>query len=408
VNTFGAARHRKSALISIVVSTWIGTSCSNLEPRGRADAGPADVTVPVASAVRRDLHTDLSLTAEFEPYQEVEVMAKVSGYVRSIAVDIGDHVRLGQVLASLHIPEMDNELAKAAAAIEQSDAELAVASGEAKRADAAHDIAHLLHDRLKRAAERERGLVPQQEVDETRAKDLAAEAESAAGLSRLAAAKQRAGVSRAEEARVRTLSQYASIVAPFDGVVTKRYANVGAMIQAGTASQTQAMPVVRLSDSRTLRLVLPVPEQHVPRVHVGQDVAVHVPALNRTISGRVARISGRVQQATRTMDTQVDIGNPDLVLVPGMYARVDLRIEAKKGALTIPLDAVERTGEIARVFRVQDNQVRVTPVKLGMETPQVLEVVSGIGPGDVVVVGRRSDLRDGQKVQVKPIDAGGR
>src|SRR4029079_10088799 len=104
----------------------------------------------------------------------------------------------------------------------------------------------------------------------------------------------------------------------------------------------------------------------------------------------------RVQQATRTMDTQVDVPNPDLVLVPGMYARVDLRIEERTGALTIPVDAVERAGTTSRVLRVQDNQVHATPVTLGMETPQVFEVLSGLDLGDVVVVGRRSDIRDGQ------------
>jgi RND family efflux transporter MFP subunit len=403
-------RCQRPLTIVVVVLSGIGSSCADLERRGSADEAPAAVTVPVASATRRDLRTDLSLTAEFEPYQEVEVMAKVSGYVRSISVDVGDRVRRGQVLATLDIPEMGNELAKAGAAIEQADAELAVASGQARRADAAHDIAHLSHDRLKRAAERERGLIPQQEVDEVRARDLAAEAESAAAASAFAAAQQRAHVSRAEEARVRTLAEYASIIAPFDGVITKRYAHVGAMIQAGTASQTQAMPVVRLSDSRTLRLVLPVPERDVRRIRVGQEVAVQVPALGRTIPGRVARLSERVQQSTRTMDAQVDVPNPDLVLVAGMYARVDLRIEERQGALTIPVDAVERTGNTARVFRVDRDQIRGTSVTLGMETPQVFEVLSGLEPGDVVVVGRRSDLRDGQRIQPKPVEppAGGR
>jgi RND family efflux transporter MFP subunit len=392
-------------LVMLVIAA-AGPACSEMDAPAAtaATVGSSAVTVPVVAAARRDLHADLTLTAEFEPYQEVELMAKIAGYVRSIAVDVGDRVRQGQVLATLDIPEMENELAKAAAVIEQADAELEMASGQAKRTEAAHDIAHLSHDRLQRAAAREKGLIPQQEVDEVRARDLAAEAEHAAARSSLAAAQQRAGVARAEQARVRTMLQYASIVAPFDGVITRRYANVGSMIQAGTSSQTQAMPLVRVSDSRRLRLILPVPEQDVPRVQVGQEVSVLVPSLDKTFPGRVARSSGRVQQTTRTMDTQVDVANPEWELVPGMYARVELRVAHKKDALTIPIGAVDRTGRTAQVFRVDHDQIRATPVELGMETAEAFEVLSGIAEGDLVVVGRRSDLRDGQKVQLKRTD----
>ena len=118
--------------------------------------------------------------------------------------------------------------------------------------------------------------------------------------------------------------QYAVITAPFAGVVTKRYANTGSLIQAGTASQTQAMPVVRLSENGLLRLALPVPESAVPLVHLGEPVDVHVSALHRTFPGRVARFADKVDESTRTMKTEVDVPNPTLVLVPGMYAEVDL------------------------------------------------------------------------------------
>src|SRR5207237_7086199 len=187
---------------------------------------------------------------------------------------------------------------------------------------------------------REPGLVPQQEVDEARSRDLVAEDQVSAAKSSLRTAEQKARVTRAEHARLETLHKYATISAPFDGVVTKRYANAGAMIQAGTASQTQAMPVVQLSQNNLLRLILPVPESAVSRVHVGEAVDVRVSSLGRTFPGRVARFADKIQQSTRTMDTEVDVPNPALTLIPGMYAEVNLRVDERRDALSVPLDAV--------------------------------------------------------------------
>lgn len=204
-------------------------------------------TVAVVEAQRADLSSDLLLTAEFEPFQEVDVMAKVSGYIREIKVDIGDRVQEGQLLATLEIPEMQDDLTRAAAAIEEAAAELATARDELQRAESAHDIAHLSYSRVLDVSKREPGLVPQQEVDEVHSRDLVAEAQVSGAKSHITACEQRIRVSQAEQGRSKTLYQYRTITAPFAGVVTKRYANTGALIQAGTASQTQAMPVVRLS-----------------------------------------------------------------------------------------------------------------------------------------------------------------
>jgi RND family efflux transporter MFP subunit len=193
---------------------------------------------------------------------------------------------------------------------------------------------------------------------------------------------------------------YRTIAAPFAGVVTKRFANIGSMIQAGTASQTQAMPVVRLSQNNLLRLILPVPESVVPRIHTGERVDVRVPSLGRTFPGRVARFAGKVLQSTRTMDTEVDVPNSDLTLVPGMYAEVDLRVAESKSVLTVPLDAVEHSAATARVFTVlPSGVVRVVPIGLGLETAQRVEVRSGLQEGDLVIVGRHAGLKDGQQVR---------
>src|SRR5580704_7241727 len=206
-------------------------------------------TVAVVKATRADLSSALVLTAEFEPFQEIDGMAKVSGYIKQIKVDIGDRVHEGQFLASLEIPEMQDDLTRAAASIDEATAELATARDDLQRAESAHDIAHLSYSRILDVSKRELGLVPQEEVDEAHSRDLVAEAQVASAKSHIIACEQRIRVSQADHARFKTLYQYAVIAAPFTGVVTKRYANSGSLIQAGTASQSQAMPVVRLSEN---------------------------------------------------------------------------------------------------------------------------------------------------------------
>lgn len=366
----------------------------------------ADVpTVAVVKASRADLSSGLVLTAEFEPFQEVDVMAKVSGYIRKINVDIGDRVQEGQLLATLEIPEMQDDLTRAAASIEEANADLATARDELERAQSARDIAHLSYSRILDVSKREAGLVPQQEVDEASSRDLVAAAQVSGAKSRISAAEQHIHVAQAEQAHVKTLYQYAVIAAPFTGVVTKRYANTGSLIQAGTASQTQAMPVIRLSENGLLRLALPVPESAVPLIRLGEPVDVRVSAMNRTFPGRVARFSDKVDQATRTMKTEVDVPNASLVLVPGMYAEVDLITEQRKHVLAVPVEAVEGSGDSARVYTVQpQGTIQIVPVGLGIENARSIEIRSGsLKEGDNVVVGSRGGLKDGNKVQPKVI-----
>jgi RND family efflux transporter MFP subunit len=176
------------------------------------------------------------------------------------------------------------------------------------------------------------------------------------------------------------------------------------MIQAGTASQSQAMPLVRLAQENVLRLVLPVPESAVPRIHPGAVVDVMVPSLHRTFPGRVARIADTLLMTTRTMDTQVDVANANYVLLPGMYAEVNLRLDQHDNALTVPIDSVEGTGDTAHVLVVQNGKVRTTPVTTGLETAQRIEIRSGLEEGDLVVVGRQSGLKNGEAVQTKLAD----
>jgi RND family efflux transporter MFP subunit len=391
-------------LLAIIIAAVTLTSCAwrgQATTTNAAAAGELHV-VPVAKAARANLSNAITITGEFLPYQEVDVMAKVAGYVKTISVDIGDRVHTGQLLATLEIPEMANDLAKAEALVEQTEAELAVARDEVQSAGSAHDIAHISFVRIQDAAKREPGLVPRQEVDEAQSKDLVTEAQVSAAKSNLAVAGMRTKVARAEETRIKTMNAYALITAPFEGVITKRYASVGSMIQAGTASQSQAMPVLRVSQNNLLRLILPVPESVVASIHDGEPVDVRVSALAQTFPGRVVRFAEKLRQDTRTMDTEVDIANPDLKLVPGMYAEVNLKLAERVHAVSVPLDGVEVSNGVSQVFLVdRQNILRRKTVVTGLETALRIEVSSGLNVGDVVVVGRHAGLRDGQHVKTK-------
>jgi RND family efflux transporter MFP subunit len=197
---------------------------------------------------------------------------------------------------------------------------------------------------------------------------------------------------------------YTQITAPFDGVVTHRYADPGTLIQAGTSSDTQALPLVRVSDNYRLRLDFPVTVDYVKDVQLGDSVEVRVDSLNgKTFTGKISRFTHDVDDNTRTMMTEIEVPNPNLQLVPGMYATVVLNVEKHLQALAVPTEAVsgEKTPTVYVVNH--DNQIEERAVKLGLETPDKYEILSGLNEGDLVVVGNRSGFQTGQKVEPKLI-----
>ena len=245
----------------IVMSIAVAILCS-CGRKSEGEAAHADTSastsppvVAVARATPADLTRSVMLTAEFRPFQEIEVHAKVAGYVKQIMVDVGDRVTAGQTLAILEVPEMSDDVARAQASSKRSEAEVQHAKDELAQAQAGYDAAHLTYQRLFDVNKQRPNLVAQQEIDDARAKDLAAEAGVSAAKSALAAAQQQVQVSQVDQQRTNTMLAYSRITAPFAGVISKRYADTGAMIQAGTASQTQApnlssAPIKAASSSR--------------------------------------------------------------------------------------------------------------------------------------------------------------
>ena len=406
MNTFGSPR-QIAAFVLVSVAGLSGLSCAKQQPSAATSNSEQPPSVAVAKVQSLNLSQSLVLTAEFKPFQEVDVMAKVAGYVSNIPVDVGSRVQQGQLLAMLEIPEMADDRARSQAALDRSQAELNRAKDDLKRAESAHDIAHLSYGRLADVIRQRPGLVAQQEVDEAQSRDVIAEAQVAGAKSNISAAEQQVRVSNAELGRIQTMFDYTRVTAPFAGVVTHRYADTGSMIQSGTAAN--AMPLVKLSENSLLRLVLPVPESAVPTVHIGQIVQVRVSTLNRSFSGRVARFADKVSQSTRTMDTEVDVPNPDLVLIPGMFAEVSLNISERNHVVAVPVLALdsgedEKAGQVVRI--TPDNRVEVLPVRLGLRTANQVEVQSGLREGDLVVLGNRAALRPGELVQPKLSEIG--
>jgi RND family efflux transporter MFP subunit len=381
-------------------------SCSRSRAANDRAAPEAMVPVAVAKAAVEPLAREIVITGEFRPYQVVDIHAKVAGYMKRIYVDVGDRVKSGQLLAVLEIPEMKDDLARAAAERRRSSAELMRARGELARALANQNLVTLSWSRLVSVNKTETGLVAQQEIDEALARKRAADAQVEAAKAALAAAEQQIEISKASEQKIKTLSEYSRITAPFAGWIIRRFADTGAMIQAGTASQTQAMPVVRLAQIDRLRMTIPVPESAVPQIRIGRPVCIRVSSLGKTLTGTISRFTGDVQTATRTMDVEADVPNPGGILMPGMYADAILTLQRNERAVTIPVQALTaREGKQFVMAVSPQGLIEEREIQAGIETAAKIEVVKGVEPEEMVVVGNRGQLRNGEKVEPRLVEA---
>lgn len=377
-------------IVALVV-LWAGISQgSKVDKKPVTPQRTAPLTVPIVKADRENLSKNISLYGEFRPYQEILVHAKVSGYVQSIQVDIGDHVRTGDPLAKLEVPELNDDLNKASAVLAKSQEEV-------ERAEADYRDAHLAYQRLLEVAKSHPTLVAQQDVDAAKDKD-------AAMKGALGSAHENVHESQAELGRIQTMMNYATISAPFSGIITKRFADTGALIQAGTASDTQSMPLVELAEDNLLRLDFPVPESAVPEIRVGAPVEITVDALHKTFPGKISRYSGRVDVSTRKMETEVQVPNPDGQLTPGMYANVRLVLEQSKNALTVPLQAVTLGQKPTVVVLNGNHRLEQRDVTLGLQTSNKIEIRSGLADNELVLVGNRTGIQFGQKATGKLIE----
>jgi RND family efflux transporter MFP subunit len=365
-------------------------------------AEPALQTATVVRAQRRPIANSLVLSGEFRPFQEVDVHAKIAGYIRKIYVDVGDRIKAGQTLAVLEVPELSAQLEGAEASVRRAKDAIRRAQGDLNREESLHGATHLDYRRLMDAGKARPGLIAQQELDDAEAKDKEGEAEISADEAALSEARNQLDVAMAGQKQFSAMSDYARIVAPFSGVVTKRYVDTGALVQAGTNSNTQALPVVSVAQTDLFRLTLPVPESAVPLIRLGSTVTVRVPSLNRSFEGKVSRFADSLSEETRTMHTEVDVPNKTGTIVAGMYAEVNLTLLKKNSVIAIPIQAVTRNGSRATVLVVDpQGRIQERDVKLGIEGANEVEIVSGIVPNDEVVLGSRAEFHPGDQVLPK-------
>lgn len=347
----------------------------------------------------------LTVSSELVPYQEIDVYAKEAGYIKKLNVDFGTHVKAGEVMAELEIPELEAQLQQDDATIQAREKEVMRRQNDVGRAKAQHDVQHLEFTRIEAVSKSKPGIVAQQEVDDAQSKDLASEANVEAVQGSLEAAQSEIAEAKAKRSRDQSLFDYSKILAPFDGVVTQRYANFGALMQAGTSS-TQATPLVRLSQENLFRLVVPVPETYVGLLRLNDPVDVKIPALNTTVKGKVARTAMDVNSDTRTLHMEVDVPNPNYKLVPGLYAEATLTLDQRGDVPAVPIQAIDREGDQASVLVVQpDNTLVRRPITLGVQTANYAEVASGLTAGEQIVVSDRGSLKSGQRVAPHPMEA---
>jgi RND family efflux transporter MFP subunit len=365
--------------------------------------GKAPAEQPRAAAVvavtRGNLASSLTVAGQFQPYQQVDLHAKVSGYIRWIKVDIGDRVREGEVLALLEVPELQNQVEGAQAEVRHSQSDITRARSEVVRAESTYSAVHAEYTRLEEASKERPGLIAQQELDDARAKDLEAAAQVGVAKASLDAMQQQLGVSRATQSRLETMSGYEQIIAPFAGVVTKRYADTGTLIQAGQDNNTATLPVVQVAQSDLLRLRMPVPESDVPYIQVGGDVQVTVNSTGKTFTGKIIRFTRALDTNTRTMLTEVDVPNRDLSLSPGMYAETTIQLLQKNDALILPAQAVVQNGDQSYVLVVDaTNHLEKRNVSLGIQTSNRVEITNGLKAGDNVIASGQTGYQPGEVV----------
>jgi len=397
-------RKRSSSILAAgmmfpVLATIVACDFKSQHPGANAAETPS---AKVAAAMRGDIAHTLSLAGQFQPYQVVDVHPKVTGFMVKINVDIGDRVRKGETLAVLEVPELNAQLKGTVFEVERAKDDLLRSQHEIKRAEAIHSALHADYERLLETSKAQPGLIAQQELDDAESKDLSSESQVDAAKAAAAGAQQHAEVAHTDKDRVQALQNYTNVMAPLDGVIVWRYADTGALIQSGTNSNEQDIPIVRLSQSGLLRLRMPIPENDVQFVHIGDPMQVRVDAIGRSFTGKIVRFTRDVNFETRTMETEIDVENQDLSISPGMYANTEMQLGHAEKVVTIPVEALVLKGNQETVYLLDGgNHIRVRNVEVGLRGSRLAEIKSGLEPGDRVILGAQDKYSDGE--QVSPI-----
>jgi len=371
--------------LSVLALTGCRSKTTAQTPDKAASAGPP--TVEVVTVVEQPLNVTLSLPGELTPYQTVALYSRVTGFVKSIAVDRGSRVRAGEQLAVLEAPELGAQKAEAQSKLQSAEAQLAAVRAKA-------DGSASTYEKLK-AASVTPGVVAGNDV-------LLAQKTMEADQSQISAATQNVEAARQALKSVSDMEGYLRITAPFSGIVTERNVHPGALVGPAGGPGT-ASPIVRIVESNRLRLVIPVPEAYTAGVANGSSLAFSVAAYpGQTFNGTISRISQSVDVATRTMAVELDVNNADGRLAPGTFCQVKWPVRRTSPSLLVPNGSIASTTGRTFVIRVRSGRTEWVDVKTGLTSGSLIEVFGDLRPGDDIAARGTDELKAGASVQVRP------
>jgi len=370
------------------------TATAQDSDRNTASAAEVEVTTPS----RRDVSRQVELPASIQAFQESTLYSRVSGYLSSIDVDIGDRVSDRQPLAKIDVPDLVDEYRELEARLAVNQAKRRGAEAELESARAESGLQEVTFRRIKSVREQEPDVMPQQTVDEARARHESASAAVKVAQSRIDQIDKDQKQVEASMNRLRTLIDFADVRAPFSGVVTERFVDPGILLQTGTSSRA-VQRIVTVADMDRVRVFLDVPESEVPFVQVGDAVTLTVDAMpGKEFEGEVTRFARVLDPATRTMKTEIVMPNPDWMLRPGMYGRATLSLDARSGAVSIPAEALRVDGAGTFVYSVVDGRVKRVNVEAAIADGAVVEITSGLSGNELIVVAAKGPITDGSPV----------
>jgi RND family efflux transporter MFP subunit len=340
---------------------------------------------------------DLLLPGNVEPMLEAPIYARADGYLRELYVDIGDHVRAGQVLGKIETPELDQQLQQARASVDQTKAALKQSEAAVAQARANLVLAKVTLDRWNKLVAA--GVMARQDGDEKQATFDARQADLEAALANVAAAQSNIDANESNVKRLVELKAFDQVTAPFDGIITVRNTTTGTLISAGTSSPNREL--LREAQIDVLRIFISVPQTNVASIQRKMAADVTVQELpNRVFHGFVARTANALDAASRTLRTEVHVQNPDHTLLPGMYGQVKFSIARKSAPPLIPGDTlvIRSSGTLVALVG-PDRKVHFQKIEVGRDYGREIEVVSGLSEGQVVIVNPTDEIREGVAVQ---------
>jgi RND family efflux transporter MFP subunit len=369
------------------------------EARQEQQALPRVEVIKVGRSTRQ---SGLQLPGNIQPITEAPVLARADGYVEKRLVDIGDRVKAGQTLAEIDAPELTDQVAQAKATVEQSKAALEQATANVQQGKTDMELARVMARRSAQLVAK--GAVSKQDDDQAQAQYNS----KLAALQSLEKAidVQRANINAAQSnlGRLEKMQSYCVVQAPFDGVITQRNVDVGALVNSGSTL------LYRIAQVGTLRTYINVPQAYADSIKTGQPAALTVSNLpGREFQGQVARTANALDPSSRTLLVEVHVPNPANVLLPGMYAQVELRSIRANPPLLVPSDAMIVRGDGAQIAVVgPDRTVHLQKIDVGRDYGDRVEVLNGLREGDTIVANPSDAVGEGLKVDVVPAAAPGK